>query len=339
MQEPARLSMRGAHSSTKIPPVEHLQDLLDFLQFHISSQQIPTDSKDSIYHAFRSIALGPGAQKRQEIATCSYFGTSSFIEALILLLGAKDHRPLQKMTLFVIAELDNALFASEAFNEDERAKKFVNAWSTSIGEFIQEVTRPEIEVTGVRVLFAIANSQSLRAWLPPERWELVYKFPTILYSDSPSMKRCIRNPDILMFIKDSDGKIDTLGWLGMLWVNYHALSDEVRGQLVAESAAIASGRRHYDLDSYVKQFDFEIKRLRTMIDDLPPLDKTAVALRGRLDGLKTAKDRLLEVQKDGERARKSPPRSLSPQQNAQGSSRIVQLKGAFGLGGIGGITG
>lgn len=341
MWEAADLSMRGTHSSTEtVPPVGDLQDILDFLRFHVSPQKISAASEDPIYHAFRSIVLDSSAGKRRKLAACTYFGSSSFIDALIQLLGRRDHKLLQKTTLLILPELDDVLFASKALDDPKRAKGFVSAWSTAIDEFIEEVTPPEIEVAGVLVLLAIANSQSLRALLPSERWRLAYSFPNILYLDSPSMERCIQNPDILPFIKAPDTNINALGWLGMLWMNYHDSSDEVRRQLEDESRAICSGPRHYDLNTHASLFDVELERLQAKIDKLQPLDQSALPLRSRLDEMKRAKDRLLEIQNEGELVRNQASRtSLQPGVQRGGLQTNWVLGMIPGIGGAGGTTG
>ena len=251
--ESARLLMKGAYSSTEwVPPTEDPKEILDFLHFHISPSQRTASGGDPLYHAFRSIVIGPSAEKRRALAGYN-FDRTLFIDAIIQLLPKKDHLALQRMSLLILPELDEILFTSEAaFDDPGRAKEFVTAWSTAIGEFLHGATTPHIEVAGVKALLAIAKLPCLRVYLPPELWNLAYKFPTILYSDSPSMQRCIQNSDILPFIKQSTGVTGPLGWLGMLWMKYYSLSAEVRGQLETETLAIGSSQRYYAGDGTVR---------------------------------------------------------------------------------------
>jgi len=323
--------MKGAYSSTEwVPPTEDLKDILDFLHFHISPLQKTTFGGDPIYHAFRSIVISPSVEKRRALAEYG-FDSALLIDAIIQLLPNKDHVALQKMSLFILPELDDVLFTSEtAFNDPGRAKEFVKAWSTAIGEFLHETKTPHIEAAGVKVLLAIANLPCLRVYLPPELWDLAYKFPIISYSGSPSMQRCTQNSDILPFIKKSTGVTGPLGWLGMLWMKYHSLSTGVRGQLEAETLAIGSGQRYYDLDSYVSLFDTELKRLREKIESLEPLDRSVPELRAGLDAMERARDRLVAIQKEGlakiqeeRQPRVSQPedRQISPQSPTSSATR------------------
>ena len=307
--------MKGAYSSTGSipPPTGDLKDILDFLHFHISPERLTT-SGEPIYHAFRSIVIGPSAEKRRDL-TAYNFDIPLFIDAMIQLLSNRDHIPLQRMSLLILPELDNLLFTSEATFNDPG--KFVRAWSTTLDEFMHGATIPQIEVAGVKVLLAIANLSCLRLHIPPALWNLAYKFPTILYTDSPSMQRCIENPDILPSIKGSTGDTDALGWLGMLWMKYHYLSDKVREQLEAETRAIGSSSRHFDLDTYTSLFDFELKRLQAKIEGLKPLDQSVPGLRKELDQMARAKDRLIKIQKE--------PKEPKQQQNSSQSRGWLRM--------------
>ena len=328
--EPARLSMKGAYSSTKwVPPTGDPKDILDFLRFHISQRNIVGD--EPVYYAFRSIAINPSPDKRRALAAYEnldtpFFTDTIFIDTMTKLLSNKDYTPLQRMSLFILPELDNPLFTSEAaFSDNGRASAFVRAWSTAIGEFPHEAMSPQVEAAGVKVLLAIANLPCLRIHLPPERWNLAYKFPIILYSQSPSMQRCIENPDILPSIKQSTSVTGPLGWLGMLWMKYHSLPDEVRGQLEAETRAIGFSSRHYDLNSYVSLFNHELKRLHAIIEGLKPLDHSVPGRRDELDAMMRAKDRLVGIQED-ERQRRQPQPKEPPKAHGNWLERNTGLR-------------
>lgn len=327
--EPARLAMKGAYSSTKwVPPTGDPKDILDFLRFHISQREIVGD--EPVYYAFRSIVINPSPDKRRALAAYKnldtpFFTDTIFIDTMTKLLSNKDYMPLQRMSLLILPELDNPLFTSEAaFSDTRRASAFVRAWSTAIDESLHEATHPRIEAAGVKVLLAVANLPCLRIHLPPERWDLAYKFSIILYPQSPPMQRCIENPDILPFIKQFTGVTGPLGWLGMLWMKYHSLSDEVRKQIEAETRAIGFSPRHYDLDSCVSQFDFELGRLRAIIQDLKPLDQSVPGWRDELDAMTRAKDRLVEIQED-ERQRRQPQKSPKAHGNWLGRNTGLRL--------------
>lgn len=334
---PARLSMKGVHSPTKsipaIPPIEDPEDVLDFLRFHVSPQQIPAAHEEPIFHAFRSIVVDSNAKKRRGVAAYDKLGSSSLADAMIQLLGKKDFARLRKMSLLALPELDSLLFTSEAaFNDPndpeaaKRAEDLVKTWSTAINEFLPEET-PEIEVAVVQVLLAIANLPSLRVWLRPEQWTLAYKFPTILYLDSPSMERCTQNPTIFPSIKQSDG--DLMGWVGMSWMKYHSLSTEVRRQLEEETRAIGRESAH-SLNKYIGLFDFEIEQLNAKI--IKPLHPASQELWKLLADMNRAKDVLVQIKEEGEREQEEveqqrAQRSHLLQQQAQSSS----LSGGWGL--------
>ena len=314
----ARFAMKGAYSSKEwVPPTGNLEVILDFLHFHISPLQREAVGDEPIYHAFRSIVINPSAEKRRCLAAYN-FGSPVFIDAMIDFLLKKDNLSLQRMSLLILPELDNLLFTSEVvFNDPERASKFVEAWSSAVGEYLRGTTIPQFEVAIVKALLAIANLPCLRSNLPLKLWDLTYKFPIILYSGSPSMERCIHNSDILPFIKQSVGYVGTLGWLGMLWMKYHSLSNEVCGQLEKETQAIGSGETYFDLDSYISMFDSELKRLQTKIEGLKPLDRAVVELRSDLDKITRTKDRLVGIQVRMQKERQEQQaKKLSPQPKA-----------------------
>ena len=296
----ARLLIKGAYSSKEwVPPTENPKEILDFLHFHISLSQRTTFDDDSIHRAFRSLVIAPSAEKRRAVAKYG-FDSTLFIDVIIQLLQNKDHVGLQRVSLLVLPELDDIFFTSEAaFNDPGRAESFVTAWSTAINEFLHEPPMVHFQVAGVNVLLAIANLPCLRIHLPTSLWDLAYKFNAVLYLDSPSMQRCIQNPDILPFIKKSPDATRPLAWLGMLWIKYHSLSAEVRGQLEAETLAISSDQRHYNLDSHVSLFDAELKRLREKIGILEPLDQSVPRFQADLDAMERAKVRLVAIRKEG----------------------------------------
>lgn len=328
---PARLAMKGAYSSTDgVPPTGDLKDILDFLLHQISPPPGVTIPNEPVYHAFRSIVINAGVETHRGLAAYG-FDIPFLIDAMIQLLSNKVHIPLQRMSLLILPELDGLLFKSEAaFKDGDRAERFVKAWSTAVNQFLHGAAVPQTDVASVKVLLAIANLPCLRGYLLPEHWNLVYKFPIILYSDSPSMQRCIENPDILPFIKKPTDDTSTLGWLGMLWMKYHSLSKEVRGQLEAETRAIGSSPRHFDLDSYTSMFSWELDRLQARINGLEPLDLSVPGLRSELDEMTRARDRLVEIQKE-ERlpASKSKEQQLSPQPKEQRKSS--QPRTLFGI--------
>ena len=304
--EPARLLMKGVYSSTEwVPPTGDPEKILDFLHHYIS--QRATVGDEPIYYAFRSIIIRPNAGKRHALEA---YGLSnpSFIDAIvdviIQVLQNKDNMTLKRASLLILPELDSILFKSEVTFGGDKASNFVKAWSTAISELLHEPTDSNIEAAGAKILLAIADLPCLRGHLSQEQWGLVYKFPTALYSHSPSMERCIRNPHILPFIKQSAGIAGKLGWLGMLWLKYHSLSDEVRKQLEAETREIGSSPRHFELDSYVNLFDHELKRLQAIIQKLEPLNQSVPGRRAELDAMGRAKGRLVEIQKE-EKERKA----------------------------------
>ena len=300
--KPARLSMKGAYNGIKhdIPQVGNPEQLLEFLQYHMSPQQRADQGYWPIHYVFSALALASNEETHRGLATYD-FSDPRFIDTTIEMLRKpeapenKDFKLFRESTIFVLAELDRHLFTTEkVFADPKKASDFVLAWSTGIHEFLGDPTH-QVEKVVVKVLLAIAHLPCLRVSLPKERWSLIQHFPYVVNTNPPPLRRCLEDTTIIPFLK---GTMDTWSqppWLGMLWVMYHRLSKEVREQLEKETRGIAAGQGFFHLDPYLSLLDTSLKSLQTRINELAPLDKAASGLWVRRESMVQAKGRLLSI--------------------------------------------
>ena len=249
-----------------------------------------------VRYVFTALAVASNEETDSGLATHD-FTDSLFVETTIEALEHQDFTLLRKSAIFVLAKLDNHLFSTdEAFQDRERASRFVAAWSSAIREFLGDPSPThQVEKAVVKVLLAIAHLPCLREHLPKERWTLLKHFPHIMLSNPPPLQRCLKDPGIYPFLKTVMDPRSPPPWLGMLWMMYHHLSPEVRKQLERETREIAAGQYFYQLTSYITMFDAYLTNLATRIGALDQLDQAASDLQAKRERMVQAKGRLILI--------------------------------------------
>jgi len=306
--EPARLSMQGAYTGTKVdvPQVGDPKQLLEFLHHHMSPQQRANVGFWPIHHVFSALALASNEETHRGLATYD-FSDPRFIDTTTEILEKtvapqnKDFKPIRKSTIFVLAELDKYLFTTEkVFADPKKASDFVLAWSTSIHEFLGDPTH-QVEKVVVKILLAIAHLPCLRVHLPKERWSLIQHFPYVMNANPPPLRRCLQDTTIVPFLKKTVDTWSQSPWLGMLWMMYRYLSEGVREQLEKETRGIAHGQGFFHLDPYLSLLDTSLKNLQTQINKLDHLDQASSDLWVKRESMVRAKKRLLSIREEGEK--------------------------------------
>ena len=279
----ARLSLQGAYASTKdeVPRVGDPTELLEFLHYHMSPERWEGVGCLPVHDAFSALALASTEETHRGLAAHNGFPDPLFIDTTIKALENKDLKHFRKSTIFVLAELDSHLFITEnAFTDPAKASRFVHAWSSAICEFLGDPTHM-VERAVLKVLMAIAHLPCLRVHLPKERWNLVTKFPHIMNINPPSLQRCLKDTTIIPFLKRTlDARSPSI-WLGMLWMLYYRLSEEVLQQLKEETREIVSEQGSFYLGRYFNLFDGYLQNLQTQIDELDHSDQAASKLRAK----------------------------------------------------------
>jgi hypothetical protein len=236
------------------------------------------------------------------------FTDPMFIDTTIEALENDHSAHLRKVTIFLLPKLDNYMFTTEqAFRDEQKASRFVKAWSSAMHEFLPDPTPTkkveaamhpvkkdphQVEKAVIKVLLAIAHLPCLRVHLPKERWTLLQHFPHIMVANPPLLQRCLRDPNIFPYLNPllDDGKPSH--WLAMLWVMYHDLSQEVRAQLEEETRKIAVGEHRYHLGSYLSLLDAYIQNLDGQLSKSNPLDQVVSNLQMKRERTMQTKGRL-----------------------------------------------
>lgn len=291
---PARLAMQGAYAAPKpvVPQVGDPKELLEFLQYHL--QQRANVGDQSIHHAFSALVLASNEETHRGLAAYD-FSDPLFIETMVEALENKGFKLIRKSAIFMLAELDDHLFATEKAFTDP--KRFVLAWSTALHEFLGDDTH-QVEKAAVKVLLAIAHLPCLRVHLPKERWNLIQHFPHIMNANPPPLRRCLRDTTIVPFLKQMRPR-SQFPWLGMLWMMHHHLSKEVRKQLEEETGEVVSEHGSFHLEPYLAMFNAYLEKLQARIDGLDYLDQAASDLRVRRELTVKARKRLLSIKEGG----------------------------------------
>lgn len=288
----------------EVPPVGDPRQLLNFLRYHMEERAII--GSHPIYHVFSALAVASDEETDRGLATHD-FTDSLLIDTTIEALEDKAFTLLRRSATLVLVKLDKHLFTTdEAFKSGNKASRFVAAWSSAIGEFLKDVAPTnshQIERAAVNVFLAIVHLPCLRVHLPRERWALIQHFPHLMFTDPPSLRRCLKDPEILPFLKKGTmGYGPPLNWLGMLWIMYDRLSPEVREQLEQGTRHVAEGEYFYHLTSYSNLLDVYLSGLATRIGKLDQLDQAAYHLeQAKRERALEAKDRLNRIRNTAKR--------------------------------------
>ena len=277
-----------------MPPIGDPRLLLKFLHFHM--QERATIGSRPIYHVFSALVNASNEETDRGLAAYD-FTDPLFIDTTIEALQDKNFTLLRKATIFVLPKLDNYLFVTnKAFGDQQKALRFVTAWSSAIHEFLPDPEvgedEHEVEKAVVKVLLAIAHLPCLRAHLPKERWILLQYFGYIMVKNPPPLQRCLRDSKISPFLNPILDNGGTSPWLVMLWIMYHDLSQEVREQLEEETHQIAVGDHPHHIGLYLNIFDTYIKKLEGLISKLDPLTPAASILAGKCERIVRAREQL-----------------------------------------------
>lgn len=308
--QPARLSMRGAFSPiARVPRVDDLKTILDFLHHFISSQLRTAFGDEPIYHSFRAIVDSSDAVSRQGLARFD-FTSPLFIQTITQVLSNKGYKDLQQMAVLVLPELDSQLFASdEAFRDPGKAKAFVDAWWAAV-ENCRTGKPQRFDRAAAQVFFAIVNSPCLRDHIPPDAWDIADNFHYVREANPPSVQRCTQNVDLLAFVKKASPKVGLRFWMGMLWMEYHSLSKEVLDQMEEETrrtvfkecevskTATMLTRTHH-CNSWISTFDTYIEAWDKKLCKLSSSDQAVLKAKRGL--AIEARKRLLEIREEIER--------------------------------------
>lgn len=298
----ARLCLQGAYSAGTVPQVGDLERLVDlgvprvedpkhileFLHYHM--QERASVGSLPIHHVFSALVVAANKESKCGLDAHNFSG-SPLLDTIIEALENKAFAPLQRSTIFMLAQLDRHLFITEeAFQDPGKASRFVAAWSSAIHEFLEDASR-RVKKAVLEVLLAIAHLPCLREHLPKERWSLIEDFPFIMFGNPP-LQRCLEDTSIFEFLKNITDSRAPFIWLGMLWITYDGLSPEVKEQLKSGTRWVA-GKFSDDLQSYVSLFDSYVKNLENQIAALDPLSQTASSRRARREQMLQSKAQLV----------------------------------------------
>ena len=331
--ELARLSMKGAFSPiARVPRVDNLKTILDFLHYHISSQRRSSFGDEPIYHSFRAIAGSSDDHSRQELA--GYFTSPLLIDTILHALSNDVFKSLQEMAIILLPTLDHRLFAS-GFLDPGKAQAFVLAWWAAV-ECCRTGEPQQVHRAAAEVFFAIVDSPCLRGNLPPDAWEFTYSFQRtrlrgnfppdpweftdsfqhILEANPPSLQRCKRNPDLFAFIEQTSPKVGLPFWMKMVWLEYGSLPSDLQDRVVEETRKTlhkeygpsGSGTiRTRHCKSWVAAFDTYLDDLKKRIARLEPSDPVVPGLLARQESVNKARTLLLQIWDDVDKKLKEEP--------------------------------
>ena len=305
--ESARLCVKGAYNANlaDVPRAGDPKPLLRFLDHHmsLSPEQRRGVGTWPFYYVF--YALSSASDEETDRGLAEYDFTSPiFINTVIESLENKDSEALRESAMLILAKLDSHLFTgtNETFKDEEKALRFVTAWSTVAPEFLKNPGSSAGRAV-IKVLLATAHLPCLREHVPKERWILIQHFPHIMLSNPPALQRCLNDTTIVPFLKPIADPQTPFLWLTVLWLMYHNLSQDVRKQLEEETREIAAGSCFYNLDSYVDALDTYTGNLDRRIGALDPLDHAASELQAKRQRIVDARRCLIGIKMNTKRNR------------------------------------
>jgi len=288
---PARLSLSGAFKSDfGIAPVEDPKRLLDFLHYHFWAHDRGTAQDGSIEDALCVLAFGSIGDAPKEVARSDFTGQVPF-RGLCHALREGGPYLVKRACVFLLYFLDDQLFnAGKTFPEVE-AQALVTGWAHSAKLAVDTKVHEELRQMTLATLMSLLDSPFWRKFIPPERWDFLRHIGTLDDPKLPySFYRCLRNTEVIPFLKRVVNQEAFLTWLVILWTKYPDLPPEVKTQLEAETIEVATGERRSNIPVYISIMDEEMGRIGKKAKGYYAwsFDQEAVELRARQSSLREA---------------------------------------------------
>ena len=292
--EASRLTLHGAYRSDRhLPGVDDPQDILTFLNHHFELIERGEDHDEPIQNALRALAYG---LTPETIETLKKFHLiqPSFVRRICHML--QKHKPLQllKAALSFLALIDDEWFNTpDPIITPDEIKSLCVDWASAVDEVGHST--PAVQRADLTVLLEMMNSRRWRPHIVPEKWKLLEYFTSAVPDDSPALRRCLDNAELVQDISNMGNQDAMSLWSAILWLNYSELKPEVQRRL----EGVTKGVQRWDFERYLSVIEAEANKAEDELTEFNTraITPEAAVLRTKIDNLKEAKDSLMALRR------------------------------------------
>ena len=188
---------------------------------------------------------------------------------------------LRRATVAFLRHLDSHFFgAGKTFTE--QATTFVSRWSVSAKESWDKKLNTVLAEALVATLMGLLDSTFWRSYIPEDRWDILRIIGSPDDNLPRSLYRCFKNDAITPHL-DTDGRSKGAftQLVGVMWMKYPDLSEEVKAQL-KKATKVEAGYPRNDVATYLTLLDGETKRVEKRISAYDTWSFEEAAIRIRL---------------------------------------------------------
>ena len=290
----ARLAMHGAFKwDGYYPMVSGSQEVLSFLEHHFELQAKGENQDEAIQYAVRALAFGASQTCLEALAQFDPTAPP-FFDGIRSLFHADKPHELKKAALCFLAHIEARWFPvfSEHVSPDA-----VQDFCEDLVSAVNEVFTDQLEVrrASTTVLLSMADASTFRLHIPLQMWENL-EFVHELKEDSPPLRRCRTNPDIIPALRRTAGQKPLVFWLAILWRGVTRLDQTIQGQLVDATTRAVAQAPHIE-DFLLLLLNAEETRLEEKLRAFSSwsTDQDVEALRLKLYELRESRTHFYEV--------------------------------------------
>ena len=290
----ARLAMHGAFKwDGYYPMVSGPQEVLSFLEHHFELQAKGENQDEAIQYAVRALAFGASQTCLEALAQFDPTAPP-FFDGIRSLFHADKPHELKKAALCFLAHIEARWFPvfSEHVSPDA-----VQDFCEDLVSAVNEVFTDQLEVkrASTTVLLSMADASTFRLHIPLHMWEHL-EFVHELKEDSPPLRRCRTNPDIIPALRRTAGQKPLVFWLAILWRGVTRLDQTIQGQLVDATTRAVAQAPHIE-DFLLLLLNAEETRLEEKLRAFSSwsTDQDVEALRLKLYELRESRTHFYEV--------------------------------------------
>jgi len=301
LRDSVQLSFIGAFGwDGSLPPVGDPKGILEFLEHCLAAQESGVVQDHPIERVFCALAFSADEEVWRRSLQMVDFSQPRFVNGFCHALRRGAPYLLRRSTVFILPYLDEQLFNPDSGvpPSPEQARTLVIGWSSAVAAALKQKPTDRLKKSAVTTLFSLMDSPFWRKHIPAERLTIL-EHASLIGDEVPDpFRRCLQNPDVLTYLKETDRGMSIL-WVLIQWANFFHLSEDIKGGLeTATVGAWAWGRRG-EPAAFVSIMDTEISRLEREVQTYDPwsFEARAVTLRTRLEDLRGARKKLVKIKK------------------------------------------
>ena len=289
--EVSRLAFRRAFKwDEDLPSVENPQGVLTFLNHHFSSATKGSGNHDEpIQNALRVLGSVSGPVMNEALKRFNPT-QSSFVRGICFAFEGSRPAKLREAAFFFLPLIADIWFNThDPIMKPDQMKIWCEDWASAAdGARATNNTR----TATLTILFNMINSTHWRPHIVAEKWRLLKDF-ILDPDDSESLKRCLRNPDLIDAIPNAGGPAAGVLWLAILWSKYEQLTLSVREKLKTATGEVSM----MDLDVCLSAVDQELRKVESELLKTWSTDPVAVDLNKTKHSHEEAKTFLMALKR------------------------------------------